>query len=134
MSEVTLSIPNISCSHCVMRVQRGTKDLPGVSNCYDQCAVNWPPLMLGEEQALTGGAGVFGELGITKRSDGGNQITYNGWPLYYWVQDAAPEDTTGHLVNNVWFVAMPKDQVTQSSAPEGNSGSDSSSGNDGSNY
>ncbi|HUW15210.1 MAG TPA: heavy-metal-associated domain-containing protein [Anaerolineae bacterium] len=30
MSEVTLSIPNISCNHCVMRVQNGTKDLPGV--------------------------------------------------------------------------------------------------------
>jgi len=111
-----------------------TKDQPGLSNCYDQCAVNWPPLFLGEEKTLTGGAGVIGELGITERSDGGFQITHNGWPLYYWVQDAAPGDTTGHLVNNVWFVAMPKDQVTQSSAPEGNSGSDSSTGNDGSNY
>ena len=30
MSEVTLSIPNISCNHCVMRVTNGTKDLPGV--------------------------------------------------------------------------------------------------------
>ena len=30
MSVVKLSIPNISCNHCVMRVERGTKDLPGV--------------------------------------------------------------------------------------------------------
>ena len=27
---VTLSIPNISCHHCVMTVKRETKDLPGV--------------------------------------------------------------------------------------------------------
>ena len=27
---VTLSIPNISCHHCVMTVKRETKDVPGV--------------------------------------------------------------------------------------------------------
>jgi copper chaperone len=27
---VTLSIPNISCHHCTMTVQRETKDVPGV--------------------------------------------------------------------------------------------------------
>jgi copper chaperone CopZ len=30
MTTVTLKIPNISCNHCVMRVEKGTKDLPGV--------------------------------------------------------------------------------------------------------
>ena len=30
MTVVTLSIPGISCNHCVMRVEKGTKDLPGV--------------------------------------------------------------------------------------------------------
>lgn len=90
-----------------------TNDQPGVTNCYDQCAVNWPPLMLAEGQPLTGGAGVTGELGTTERTDGGRQVTYNGWPLYYWVQDTAPGQTSGHLVNNVWFVATPKNQVTQ---------------------
>ena len=27
---VTLTIPNISCGHCVMTITRETKDLPGV--------------------------------------------------------------------------------------------------------
>jgi len=31
MTTVTLSIPNISCNHCVMRVEKGTRDLPGVA-------------------------------------------------------------------------------------------------------
>lgn len=30
MATVTVTIPNISCNHCVMRVEKGTKDLPGV--------------------------------------------------------------------------------------------------------
>jgi copper chaperone len=28
--KITLEIPDISCGHCVMRVQKGTQDLPGV--------------------------------------------------------------------------------------------------------
>lgn len=28
--KITLEIPNISCGHCVMRVEKGTRDLPGV--------------------------------------------------------------------------------------------------------
>ncbi|MBC8447713.1 MAG: heavy-metal-associated domain-containing protein [Chloroflexi bacterium] len=30
MTVITLSIPNISCGHCVMGVEKGTKNLPGV--------------------------------------------------------------------------------------------------------
>jgi len=28
--KITLEIPNISCGHCVMRIEKGTRDLPGV--------------------------------------------------------------------------------------------------------
>ncbi|MCA9935008.1 MAG: hypothetical protein H6662_19865 [Ardenticatenaceae bacterium] len=82
-------------------------DVPGTSNCYDQCAVAWPPLLLEEGADLTAGEGIPGELATTEREDGGEQVTYNGWPLYYWVNDAAPGDTTGHNVNNIWAVAYP---------------------------
>lgn len=49
----------------------------------------------------------MGGLGVISRADGTSQITYNGWPLYYWVKDAKPGDTTGQNVGNVWFVADP---------------------------
>jgi hypothetical protein len=88
----------------------------GVTNCYDQLAVNWLPSMLAESQPLTGGSGVTGELGITERTIGGNQVTYNGWPLYYWLQDTATGDKPGYLVNNVWFIATPNDQITHAPA------------------
>jgi predicted lipoprotein with Yx(FWY)xxD motif len=81
------------------------KDEPGISNCYDQCAVNWPPLLLEDGQTPIGSDGLTAEFGVTERSDGTTQVTYNGWPLYYWINDAAVGDTTGHAVGGVWAVA-----------------------------
>lgn len=43
-------------------------------------------------------------LGTITRTDGSTQVTYNGWPLYFWAEDSAPGDTTGQGVNDVWWV------------------------------
>ena len=53
------------------------------------------------------GDGIVGELGVTKRDDGTFQVAYDGMPLYFWVNDEAPGDTTGHEVNDVWFIVAP---------------------------
>jgi len=80
-----------------------TKDTPNTTVCYEKCAVAWPPL-------LTAGDPVAGEgadaslLGTTDRTDGTVQVTYNGWPLYYYEKDQAPGDVTGQDVGDVWFV------------------------------
>jgi len=81
-----------------------TKDTDGASTCYDQCAVKWPPLLAANGETLTAGEGVMGELGTTERTDGTYQVTYNGMPLYYWIDDIVPGDTTGQDVGAVWFV------------------------------
>jgi predicted lipoprotein with Yx(FWY)xxD motif len=82
-----------------------TNDSPGTSTCEGGCLAAWPPL-LGQPQA---GAGADDSLlGTLTRSDGTTQVTYNGWPLYYWAQDAAPGDTTGQGVNGVWWVVGPE--------------------------
>lgn len=89
---------------------QGTGDTAGTSNCYDKCAVNWPPL-------LTSGDAVAGEganadlLGTTERKDGTSQVTYNGWPLYYWFQDKNPGDATGQGVGEVWYVLSPEGEM-----------------------
>ena len=44
---------------------------------------------------------------ISYLDDGTLQVTYLGMPLYYWVNDEAPGDTTGHEINDVWFVVAP---------------------------
>jgi predicted lipoprotein with Yx(FWY)xxD motif len=84
-----------------------TRDGENVSNCYDQCAVNWPPLLVEEGQDPVAVPGLTGELGTIERTDGGRQVTYNGMPLYYWNQDSNPGDATGQDVGDVWYVVHP---------------------------
>jgi predicted lipoprotein with Yx(FWY)xxD motif len=81
-------------------------DQPGVSNCYDQCAENWPPLLV-EGEPVAGEGADAALLGTTERTDGAMQVTYNGWPLYYFVRDAAPGDTVGQGRGDVWYVISP---------------------------
>ena len=76
-------------------------DAQGDPTCYDDCADAWPALV-GEVAA---GDGVDASLlGTATRTDGGVQVTYNGWPLYYFSGDVAPGDTNGQALNDVWWV------------------------------
>ena len=77
------------------------RDAAGTSNCYDQCATNWPPLM------APAGAAAQGAWTTVTRRDGAKQWAYNGKPLYTWIRDQKPGDTTGDGVNNVWKIAKP---------------------------
>jgi predicted lipoprotein with Yx(FWY)xxD motif len=75
-------------------------DGQGESTCYDDCEANWPPLT----GAASAGDGVDESmLGSVERTDGTTQVTYNGWPLYYFATDAAAGDVNGQGVNGVWF-------------------------------
>jgi predicted lipoprotein with Yx(FWY)xxD motif len=98
-----------------------TQDEPGESVCYDSCAENWPPLTV--EDSPSGSDDLPGDLSTIERDDGTMQVTYNGWPLYYWVQDEGPGDATGQGVNDVWFVV-----ATDQEPPEGDDGDDSDNG------
>jgi predicted lipoprotein with Yx(FWY)xxD motif len=84
-----------------------TKDTANTSNCYGGCAGYWPPLLT--SSAPVAGTGVTASmLGTTARTDGTTQVTYNGWPLYYYVSDKAAGDTSGENVQGVWFVITPE--------------------------
>ena len=78
-----------------------TKDAVNTTNCYDQCATNWPPFTVASAEDLPSATG----YGLIKRKDGALQVTYHGWPLYYWIKDTKPGDTTGQAVGKVWWVA-----------------------------
>jgi predicted lipoprotein with Yx(FWY)xxD motif len=80
-----------------------TKDEPNLSNCYDQCATNWPPLIVRDGDPTVYG-GFPGKVGTTTRKDGAKQVTLDGVPLYYYVKDTKPGDTTGQGVGSVWYV------------------------------
>lgn len=77
-------------------------DSESESTCFDDCAVNWPPLLAGAE--LPAGEGIDESLlGQIERPDGSFQVTYAGWPLYYYAGDLAAGDTAGQAVGDVWF-------------------------------
>jgi predicted lipoprotein with Yx(FWY)xxD motif len=76
------------------------------SACTDDCLANWPAVA--SQGAPIAGAGVdAGLLGTITRDDGTMQVTYNGWPLYYYAGDAAPGDAMGQGMNGVWFLVSP---------------------------
>ena len=78
------------------------KDAAGKSNCNGKCAENWPPLK------ADGTSQPSGNWSVVTRDDGSKQWAYNGKPLYGWVKDQKPGDTTGNGVNNnTWHIAQP---------------------------
>ena len=76
------------------------KDEPGKSNCYDQCAVNWPPFL------AEAGAMAEEEWTIVDRTDGKPMWSYDGKPLYTFIKDKKKGDVTGDGVGGVWHVAQ----------------------------
>ena len=62
----------------------------GKSTCYGACADAWPPYFA--SGALRAGAGVKRSLIRTiRRRDGRRQVTYAGWPLYYYAHERVGE-------------------------------------------
>jgi predicted lipoprotein with Yx(FWY)xxD motif len=70
-------------------------DTPSKSTCYGTCAAYWPPVT-GRSIA---GSGVTGKVGTIGRIGGGTQVTYDGHPLYTYVGDSAPGQSTGNNIN-----------------------------------
>jgi predicted lipoprotein with Yx(FWY)xxD motif len=85
------------------------KDTGTSSTCYTSCAQVWPPVLTsGPPQAGTGATASL--LGTTTRTDGKVEVTYADHPLYYFISDKQPGDTTGQGVDNfggLWWVLTP---------------------------
>jgi predicted lipoprotein with Yx(FWY)xxD motif len=73
------------------------RDRKNKTNCYGECARAWPPVYTsGRPRA---GRGVNRSLlGTIKRRDGRRQVTYDGKPLYYYVNEG-PGEVKCHNVN-----------------------------------
>jgi predicted lipoprotein with Yx(FWY)xxD motif len=76
------------------------------STCNGACATAWPPLTTTGKPTVGPGL-TASKLGTTKRSDGSTEVTYNGHPLYTFVGDSAPGQTTGQgtqAFGAAWYV------------------------------
>ena len=76
-------------------------DKKDVSNCNDDCAKAWPPLM------ADGKAKAEGAYSIITRKDGKKQWAKDGMPLYFFVKDTKAGEAAGDGFKGVWDVARP---------------------------
>jgi predicted lipoprotein with Yx(FWY)xxD motif len=103
-------------------------DVGAKSACTGACATAWPPLVATAKP--TAGTGLTAsKLGTFTRSDGTQQVTYNGHPLYLFANDTKAGQTNGQGVTAfgaAWFALTPSG--TQASAPVSTSGGGGSGG------
>ena len=91
-----------------MTLYTTSKDTEGASNCAGECAVNWPPYTVPSINDINIPSTIDGtKVGTIVRGDGKIQITYGRMPLYFYITDREPGDTTGHGAGDVWEVARP---------------------------
>ena len=76
----------------------------GASSCYGQCQTFWPPFS-GSASGLSLPPGLnASSFGTITRTDGTKQLTYEGWPLYFYAGDKAVGQTNGQNKAKTWFV------------------------------
>ena len=73
--------------------------------CTASCAQTWPPYLVTGSMP-TAGSGVTGKIAEVSRPDGGQQLTYDGHPLYTYVGDTQPGQATGNAISS-FYVATP---------------------------
>jgi predicted lipoprotein with Yx(FWY)xxD motif len=97
-------------------------DTPTTSKCTGSCATYWPPV----KGPVTAGSGVTGKLSTITRSNGEQQATYDGHPLYTYVGDTAPGQAKGNgltLSGGKWY-----EMTVSGAAPSASASATSSSG------
>jgi predicted lipoprotein with Yx(FWY)xxD motif len=82
-----------------------TKDSPGMSACTGGCLKAWPAFTA--DSLVIPSALQATDFSTITRDDGTKQVTYKGYPLYYWVKDLKRGDVTGQDVGKVWYVIDP---------------------------
>jgi predicted lipoprotein with Yx(FWY)xxD motif len=108
------------------------KDAGTRSACTGACATDWPPLRANGKPTVGAGASAS-MVGTAARSDGASQVTYNGHPLYHYVEDRKPGEINGQGVTAFgaeWFALSPEGNKLSGRASS-SSGASSSGGGGG---
>jgi len=83
-----------------------TKDKVNMSACTGGCIQAWPAFTA--DSVVVPSALNASDFGTLSRSDGTAQVTFKGYPLYYWAKDKMRGDVTGQNMGKVWFVIDPE--------------------------
>lgn len=89
---------------------------PPKSNCEGDCAAMWPPVEAGSGTPELDGIDAS-LVGTVERSDGSQQLTLNGWPLYLFAKDTQAGDAKGQAVGDVWWVVGSDGKKISKKAP-----------------
>ncbi len=87
-----------------------SNDAAGANTCTGGCTANWPIFFASGLTQLKLATGLVVADFDSITTPGGKQLTYKGWPLYYYAPGGVREasgQTTGENVGGVWFVAKP---------------------------
>jgi predicted lipoprotein with Yx(FWY)xxD motif len=71
------------------------QEMDGKVRCTDSCAETWIPVTVSGTREPTASDDVPGELGVAERPGGERQVSYDGQPLYTFVDDPMPGEVTG---------------------------------------
>jgi predicted lipoprotein with Yx(FWY)xxD motif len=89
------------------------QEADGMVRCTEACAAIWVPLTVAGEP--TGSDGLGADLGVVTRPEGTRQVTFDGRPLYTFVEDTGAKSVTGNGFSDTfgdlglfeWHVATP---------------------------
>ncbi len=85
-------------------------DSKNKSACYGQCARFWPPILVKKgTTAPSKIRNVPGTFGVAPRKGGTKQLTYDGAPLYTFIEDKKKGDMNGQgliAAGNYWWVVV----------------------------
>jgi predicted lipoprotein with Yx(FWY)xxD motif len=111
---------------------RLNKDSKDKSTCAGKCAETWLPVLLATGQKTPVGVGVS-HLGSFARSGGGQQVTYEGIPLYRFIGDKKAGQVTGNVKDTwgQWWSINPKSPLTPPKKSGGSSGTTTTTGGGG---
>jgi predicted lipoprotein with Yx(FWY)xxD motif len=89
----------------IYRFDRDSND-PPTTTCVDECNETWQPVLA--PNGVEVDAGIEEDLvGTVTRPDGNEQLTLNGWPMYYHHKDLKLGQTVGHGTSKAWFAISP---------------------------
>jgi predicted lipoprotein with Yx(FWY)xxD motif len=81
------------------------EDAGGKPTCTADCATNWPALKADDAAAVSAGTGLDQtKVSVVDRTDGGKQVKYGEYPLYYFAADTAAGQTNGQGKAGKWYV------------------------------
>jgi len=107
----TTSMKIGSTTETVLKSDKGltlyyfTPDTATSVACTGGCAALWPPLISSTGTPASDPA-LPGTLTIVSGANG-NQVAYNGHPLYTYSKDGAAGDANGQGIGGKWFAATP---------------------------